>query len=149
MFAKVSDADFAWLSRWKWHATKRRRTWYAARTERRKDGSRAAVYMHRLVSGSKSSERADHRNWDGLDNRRRNVRAATPQQNGANSRPKTGSSRFKGVHRHALTGKWRAMICCGGRSIHIGLFLSQRDAAVAYNSMAKNKFGRFAALNQV
>ena len=92
----------------------------------------------------------DHWNGDGLDNRRRNLRAATPSQNQHNRRKRLGcSSRFKGVHWHKRHGKWAAKIRIDGRQLHLGYFPVERDAAAAYNLAANQEFGEFALTNEI
>jgi len=103
------------------------------------------MYLHTLISGCK---RTDHRNHDGLDNRKVNLRLATPTQNAQNKLiPNNNTSGFKGVHKHRR--KWQATIQDNGIKKFIGSFDTPHMAAVAYNEAAKKLFGEFAYLNQV
>ena len=106
----------------------------------------ARSYMHRLIMGAEDGQKVDHRNGDGLDNRRGNLRLATKAQNSMNSRPQQGR-RYKGVSWHKKGQKWRASIMLDGKAIHLGLFVSEEEAARAYDSMAAEMFGDFARLN--
>lgn len=106
--------------------------------------------MERVLGRRLSSEeRVDHKNGDGLDNRRQNLRLATHAQNMCNRRPSRGStSRFLGVHYDSSRGKWRAKIKpVNGRYEHLGRFDSEVEAAVAYNVAAAREHGDFARLN--
>lgn len=85
----------------------------------------------------------DHINGDGLDNRRANLRAATPMQNSANTRrPKNNTSGYKGVSRVAKG--WRAMISINRRNVWLGVFATPEDAAAAYWKAAVATRGEFA-----
>jgi hypothetical protein len=66
----------------------------------------------------------DHKDGDGLDNRKRNLRTATVSQNQTNSpgRVATRRSGSKGVIRGSGRNaeKWRAAIKVEGKSRHLG-----------------------------
>ena len=90
--AIVDDEDFEWLSQWKWHFNRKK---YAARTINHS----GKLYMHQVILNTPKGMLSDHRNGNGLDNRRKNLRACNVQQNKANSRlPKNNTSGFKGVY---------------------------------------------------
>lgn len=91
----------------------------------------------------------DHINRNSLDNRRANLRLATPAQNAANigARKRTDSSScFKGVHR-TESGTWSAAIFCRGARYRLGTYEKEEDAAMAYDMGAIEIFQDFAALN--
>jgi len=48
---------------------------------------------------------------------------------------------------HRVTGKWCAYFCRRGRVVHLGLFPSERQAALAYNAAALAEYGAFARPN--
>lgn len=89
----------------------------------------------------------DHRNGNGLDNRRDNLRRATMSQNIANQFPRGGSSKYKGVCRSKRSGGWLAQICVNRKSIYLGRFGTEEEAARAYDVKAKEVWGEFARLN--
>jgi len=104
--------------------------------------------MHHDVLKVGSNTQLDHRNGNGLDNRRRNLRRATPQQNSRNQKKRTGcTSRYKGVRWFQRLLKWHAYICVDYRQIHLGYFIEEKDAAKAYDRAAKRYFKGFARLN--
>lgn len=77
-----------------------------------------------------------------------NVRWVTHQQNNMNKRSrKNTSSKYKGVSWMPKKGKWRAYITVNGKFHSLGSFLSEEDAAKAYNEAAKEMFGEYANLN--
>lgn len=103
---------------------------------------KARIYMHALLAGPG----ADHRNGDGLDNQRSNLRPATARQNMANQGPRAGTSRFKGVSWFARNQVWMAYIR-DGRSRYLGSFKVEEDAARAYDAAALEVWGEYARLN--
>ena len=151
--AFIDDSDFHLVSTvksWQAHRHSHRYTWYARGVlPRRVDPSQKYVLMHRLIIGDRLGIQVDHVNGDGLDNRRGNLRFATPQQNAANQRTmrSDNTSGFKGVTLHKQKGKWQAQLSVMGKNVFLGLFNDPRDAALAYNEAAKNAFGEFAAVN--
>ena len=119
-------------------------------------GGPACVRLHRAIMervvGRPLSRRehVDHINHDGLDNRRCNLRLATPAQNQQHSRKRAGtSSRHKGVSFHKGTGRWQAYIRVGGKRLSLGYYESERDATRAYNAEAALRFGDYAVLNDL
>jgi|7_EtaG_2_1085326.scaffolds.fasta_scaffold00078_21 hypothetical protein len=120
--------------------------------------------MHRLIMSRilgrqlRKDEHVDHINHNGLDNRRENLRIATPSQNHANKKKQTGnySSRFKGVSFDNSRNKWMSYI--GGSStpngvnrMYLGRYeptpVGEEKAARAYDKKALEFYGEFAELN--
>jgi len=94
----------------------------------------------------------DHINGDRLDNRRANLRIVTKQQNRQNIGKQSHremTSRYKGVVQHPKTLRWRAIVKTGGKQRHLGYFATEHEAALAYNTAARELFGEFARLNEV
>jgi hypothetical protein len=95
----------------------------------------------------------DHRDHDGLNNRRTNLRRCTRSRNGAHTRvPKRGrsKSRFRGVtfNRFSNPGNpWGAKIGVQGKRLWLGWFSNASLAARAYDAAAKRLFGQFATTN--
>lgn len=101
------------------------------------------VRMHKLITGF---HRTDHRNRNGLDNRRCNLRRAGHADNLRNRGPQcNNTSGFKGVSASGL--RWKAMIQFDGRDIYLGQYKTKEEAASAYDAGARKYFGRFAFTN--
>lgn len=150
--AIVDDID-ADLSGYKWFYLPSANGGYATRA-RYSQGKASYVHMHRVILERKigrplnKGEQTDHRNLDGLDNQRSNLRPSTPTQNGRNKSPyRNSTSRFKGVG--PIDKRWRARIKVDGKLIHLGVFGSEVEAAQAYNAAALLHFGEFANLNPI
>lgn len=91
----------------------------------------------------------DHRDRDKLNNRIDNLRVATRSQNTANTRKSWGSSKAKGVYWETKRKSFRAHVRFHGKSIHLGYFDIEDEAAHAYNKKAIELFGEYASLNPV
>jgi len=142
-FAKVDDADFDWLSRWKWTAQRHGRGFYAMRREKGR-----LVLMHRLINNTPDDMVTDHRDGDGLNNQRANLRTATHLQNTMNRRAKRGgTSRYKGVWSDPNprnSKQWRSAIRLNGKIKYLGRFHTEDAAGEAYARAAVEHFGEFA-----
>jgi hypothetical protein len=142
--AIVDDEDYERLvSIGKWQVNVTRQHVYAIHSM-----NRGRLYMHRVVLPSPVL--VDHINGDGLDNRRANLRVATPAQNSRNMRPMASSrTGFKGVARQprSRVNPWRAYIRLNDRAHWLGVFRTAEAAARAYDAAATEHFGEFAHLN--
>lgn len=144
--AIVDDEDYERLKGFNWWAAKRRKAFYATRFS---DGK--TVLMHRQVLNIVKKEiKVDHRDRDGLNNQKINLRIATNSESMANRGVfKRSSSQYFGVHWHKLGKKWQARICKNRKATYLGLFSIESDAALAYNNAAIKLHGEFASLNIV
>lgn len=113
-----------------------------------KAGKVRELRLHRAVMSAAAGIEVDHRNHDGLDNRRENLRLATSTENSRNKRPLKGRQ-YKGVSYHKASGRYEAFIRCRPHKYHLGLHDTPELAALAYNAKAAELFGPFARLNEV
>jgi hypothetical protein len=157
MVAVVDDEDYAALTRHNWCVSKECRTYYAVRGPKPTEGEHGAnIRMHRAILGVARGVYVDHRDGDGLNNQRHNLRVATDSQNQRNRkrrRPGT-TSRHKGVSWDADRCRWQVFIRDGVRqpdgkhkTRFLGRFDDEDAAGRAYDAAALAAFGEFAALN--
>lgn len=103
------------------------------------------VLMHRFILGSLPGTKVDHKDGNGLNNSRSNLRYATAAQNQHNSGPRRG--RYKGVSWHRQARKWVVHIGSNGKRFYLGLFESEEEAARAYDVKCRELHGEFARPN--
>ena len=145
--ALVDDSDFEWLNKLTWCAAKRKHTYYAYTTNLKgKRGS--TIAMHRLIMETPIGKRVDHKDHNGLNCQRNNMRNCTNRENQMNKTPH-GSSKYLGVSFCKINNNYHAQIRINGNNTHIGYYKNEIDAALAYNEKAKIHHGEFANLNQV
>ena len=91
----------------------------------------------------------DHIDGNGLNNQRNNLRIVTNQQNGMNQKKQRRSttSRYKGVCWHNKNKGWMAGIKHNRKTIYLGCYETEEEAALAYNTEATRIFGEYAKLN--
>jgi hypothetical protein len=126
-FALVDDEDYKMLNKHKWRALKIGNTYYAAR-------SKVVVFMHRQILGlSQGDDKiTDHRNRNGLDNRRLNLRIVGQLENchnhGAHPHNTSGHN---GVYWNKAEKNWHARIVANNKQIHLGRYSDIKDAIKA------------------
>jgi len=139
-YTLVDNKDYKWLNKWKWMVIKSYRTdtFYAVRKEW-KNGKTVSFAMHREILGLKHGDGilVDHKDRDGLNNQRYNLRKATKSLNAYNCKmQKHNTSGFRGVIFHKPTNTWNARIQINGKQISHGYHKNIEDAAKAYDKMA-------------
>lgn len=149
-FAMVDDEDHEWISKLNWFAKEtnpkggfvaKRTVWVHDIYSRKSKSvliSMAASILGRDVTGHKIHP--DHKDRNPLNNRRANLRWASPMQNSAN-RVRLNNQNTRGVN--VRDGKFRARICVNYKLMTIGTFNSFAEAKAAYDSEAKKYFGEF------
>lgn len=148
----VDDEDYEYLSQYTWFLTKGyTNNLYAKRAIGYGRKSKKHLPMHRELLGlTDRSVFVDHKDGNGLNNQRSNIRIATPSQNAQNrkitSRNNTG---FIGVRRSKSSRykPYAAALRSNGRDIFGGYFSNPIEAANKYNELAIKYNGEYASLN--
>jgi len=140
--ATVSKEDYTFINQFRWSYFRAGRSEYASTRINKK-----TVYMHRLIMVAQKGQEVDHKNNNGLDNRRTNLRICTSSQNKANQRlrvdNKTG---YRGINFDKQTGKYRARISFNGKDYSLGRHKFLKDAVRARRA-ALTLHGEFAKIN--
>jgi hypothetical protein len=152
-FAKVDPADYIWLSQFRWCCKTGKDRCYAVRHIQER-GRTKRIHMHRQIMNTPDNMICDHKNHNGLDNRKTNLRNCTMEQNNANRRKRaTGhgaqvtSSQYLGVSWCPRRKKWVSYIKHKGKARNLGLYDIETDAARAHDKAAWETWGEYACLN--
>lgn len=109
---------------------------------------RVDLLVHRVLVGAAKGQEVDHFDGDPLNNRRENLRLGTPSRNRSNQRSwkPVGHSRYRGVCLHRsrkgdVTTRWQANLRVDGRTLRLGYFKDEGDAARAFDAAALEHHG--------
>lgn len=154
LFAIVDDDDFKLICNYRWQFERgyAKAQVYMGRGEKwqseKYQYKYQHVYMHRLISNAQRGQVVDHANGNRLDNRKCNLRLCSSSENAKNVKGKSRKySKYKGVTKIKNSDKWQAQITVNYKSVYLGLFAGELEAAQAYNIAALKHFGEFAQLN--
>lgn len=145
-YTKVDDEDFGWLNQWKWSVTfKNDKPMHVMRYK--------GIMMHRVILGLTNPKvQCDHKDHNGLNNQRSNLRTCTFAQNMSNRKSKKNStSKYLGVTVRKVGSLskiyYQVFIQKNNKKIYLGLFKDERHAAIQYDKAAIIYHGEFANLN--
>jgi hypothetical protein len=150
--ALVDDDDFYWLAQWNWQAVEIKGTWYAVRQPKKgplRNGGNNQRYLHRVIARVEDPDiSVDHRDHDGLNNQKANLRICSRAENNKNiSSRKSSSSVYLGVSWDKKRKKWLTQVSVGGKNVFSQRFASEVEAAKAYDKEAIIHHEEFANLN--
>lgn len=139
----IDDTDYDIIKNYTWNID----SLGYVRTDRRINGKKKCIRMHRLILGIDSKDQlVDHVNRVRTDNRRCNLRLCTKQQNSQNtSKKKNASSKYLGVYviNDGRKKKW----CARCQGVLLGKFYTEEEAAISYDNYAKVVYGNFVNAN--
>lgn len=152
-FALIDDEDFERLSAYPWRRQPAQRSDIEYAVYTASAGKRTTIRLHRMILGATSGQSVDHRDGNGLNNAKSNLRICTHAENCRNRKTRYDSKTgIKGIKRHISHGKetsqWMARIGVDGNRLYLGLFDSKEAAAIAYQNAAKLYHGEFARFTQ-
>lgn len=142
----IVDKEFAWLDRYQWSLKRsvKSKTTYAYGWV---DGKQ--IFMHRIILSPPLDKQVDHKDRNGLNNTKSNLRIATQFDNMRNIvKPRSGKhSPYRGVTK--TKNLWASSILSDGVRYYGGTFSTPEEAAKKYNELAIKYHGEFAVLNKV
>ena len=125
----IDDADWPLISQYKWNICKNYNTFYVR--------SHPNTYLHRLILDAPPGIKVDHKNRNGLDCRRKNIRLITNSGNGRN-RVCSSSTGIMGAY--SRRNKFQSCITIKGKVIHLGMFDTAEEAGDAYQKAKTKQF---------
>lgn len=142
----VDDEDHVYVSRFKWYLNT---NGYIHR-QSEKRGEKVTLFLSSLLIQGKKNTYISYKNGDKLDNRKENLFncwAGNKIQKG--KKGKNLSSMYKGVSYDKNMKKWVSKLGFNYKTIHLGYFHLEIDAAKAYNKKALELFSEFAYQNEI
>lgn len=139
----VDDEDYEKIIPYRWYACINRNNVYAG-----KGSGHKTMKMHRLIMNiTDKNIFIDHRDGNGLNNQKSNLRTCNRSQNSANKKKISlinRTSKYLGVGKRG--NSWGAFLRKGNQRFQI-TSKTEIEAAKAYNEMAQLHHGEFAKLN--
>jgi hypothetical protein len=120
-----------------------------------RDGHPQVLVLSRFLMGllrDSGDVVVDHINGNSLDNRRCNLRVCTRQQNNINRRKSINTratSRYKGVYYDKRYNRYYVRVYKDGKKVYGKACQTEVEAALEYNRVAAELFGRFASPNAI
>lgn len=146
-WAIIDTADLPLVLPYRWYEARRSNTVYVA-TSVGSGPTRRNMMLHRLLTDAPKGLHVDHKDGDGRNNRRSNIRVATAQQNRRNEvRRREHTSAYRGASWCKSTEKWVARCNMGTKHLYLGVYDTEIEAALAYDAAARLHFGEFASTN--
>jgi hypothetical protein len=148
-FGLIDFKDFKLVRNYRWNIIEGKTIDYIITNIKLENGKQNHKGLHRFLLPDREGLMIDHKNRNGLDNRRNNIRYCTKSQNSMNSKKILGtSSEYKGVSWCSGKNRWKVTIKLHGKRIkgekH---FRDEIEAAKYYDCIAKEIFGEFSRTN--
>lgn len=142
LFALVDDEDYERILRvkmaWHWNC--------GGAASALPLPARGQYLMHRVVMNAQPGQWVDHINGNRLDNRKQNLRFATPTENQRNRKP-THNKAARGVRFNSRDGLWKASIQVDRKEISLGQWSTEAQAQRARACAELFYFAEFARVN--
>lgn len=139
--AFIDKADLPMVQKHRWYTMRYKTGLYAATNAPMVNGKRGrTILMHSLIIGSLG---VDHKDRNGLNNRRENLRPATSSQNAMNYKHRNTTSKYRGVVWDWHRQKWAVYVRIRGKNKNLGRFATEEEAATTYFNFMKPIYGDF------
>lgn len=149
--AIIDDDIFETYGHIKWYAAEHKGRFYARNSSLGKEGKRG-IYLHNFIMGNPINKtfQVKFKNGNTLDCRKENLifirHSDNTQQSSKLQNNRNKTSKYLGV---SHVNYFAARIKCDGKTVNIGNFKTEKEAAIAYNVYAKKMFGDKAKLNEI
>lgn len=148
----LDDEDFEKVSVYTWREAPKAPGYFLRMFSRgyiKGEQQREYIFLHRYILGVKDPKiKVDHKNNDTLDNRRKNLRLATHQQNMCNrSKQKNNKSGYIGVWWKKDRNKWKAAVRLNRKEHFVGYFDDLLEAVRARDLKVVELHGDYAKVN--
>lgn len=148
--ALVDEFDVGRITQYRWYAQPQPDgRVYACRTGR--VGEPHTIRMHRFILEAFPRDIIDHKDCNGLNNCRSNIRIATATQNAFNRHPdrtwRHNKHGYRGVAYLSNNRNYRGRIAVNGIQHYTKAFATPIEAAIAWDALALKHYGEFATLN--
>jgi hypothetical protein len=148
----IFDSKFvSYISQYRWHSNQEK---YVNAKFYDENGIKTNMTLHGAIiflSGKEvnDDQEIDHHDGNRLNCLENNLRICSQSQNNQNQKQqqRNKSSKYKGVYFDNFSGRWKAQITYNYKHISLGSYLTENEAAQAYNDAAIKYFGEFAFLN--
>jgi hypothetical protein len=146
----IDDEDYERVNQHKWCAVpmdQNKKKWYAT-TNIRIAGKQKHLRLHRFILdlSFKDGKEIDHKDGNGLNNQKYNLRVCSHSNNMKNQKPK-GKSKYRGVHWDKQRNFWRVSIQIQNKKTYVGISKSEIQAALMYDLAALKYHKEFARCN--
>lgn len=150
---QVDDEDYDFLMQWRWHLSKDKWNSYVKRNEV-VNGKHITIRMARvLLKADDPKIYVDHIDHNGLNNQKSNLRLCTSSQNQFNCRSIRSNKRSSiyidiSPRKPTKFGqKWRAKMNINGKTVQIGEYFSEYEAAIGRDRYILDNNLEFPTLN--
>ena len=126
----IDKEDYGKIANYCWHRKSSKNSFYALSSKNKHQAK--TMRVHQIICPCEEGFMPDHKDGDGLNNRKSNLRQATRSQNNMNVGIRANNSSGQtGVAYREKYNKWEAYICVDYESTYIGSFTTFEEAKLA------------------